>query len=131
MTSSPRGTGPTRGRWAKADRSNGASNCVEVMIDSGIHHIRDSKAAGHGPVLALSASDWRRFCDVLLDPPGTPTDQPVPGLDVTLHADGALTIRRPGDGSTLRFTPPEVECFLDGLRCGEFGALLPRPATTA
>lgn len=131
MAPSPPGTGTTRRRWIKALRSNNAAACVEVMIDAGAYHIRDSKDAGRGPVLTLSTPDWHRLCDVLLAAPSPFREQPVPvgGLRVGLHADGRLTIQRLGSGSedepTLEFTPLEVECFLDGIRGGEFAAQAP------
>lgn len=131
MTSSPRGTGPTPQRWVKARRSDSASTCVEIMIDADAYHIRDSKDAGHGPVLTLSTPDWHRLCDILLAAPSPFREQPVQagGLRVGLHADGRLTIQRLGSGSedepTLEFTPLEVECFLDGIRGGEFAAQAP------
>lgn len=101
------------------------------MIDSGAYHIRDSKDAGNGPVLTLSTSDWHRLCDVLLAAPAPFLEQRVHvgSLRLVLHADGRLTIQRlgsgPDDEPTLRFTPLEVERFLDGLRGGEFAAHAP------
>jgi hypothetical protein len=110
----------TPGRWVKARRSDNATGCVEVRVDEGGYRVRDTKDLGRGPELTLTASEWRALCDALLTA-STGLDQlvDVAGVQLALHSDGRLTIRR-GDGARLRFTAFEVECFLDGLRAGEF-----------
>lgn len=126
MTSSSRGTELIPRRWVKARRSDNASGCVEVMVDAGVYRIRDSKNLDRGPVLALSTSDWRALCGLLLAARAPFHQQSVDVRDaqISFHADGRLTMQRlgdhPRDGFTLSFTPFEVECFLDGLRGGEF-----------
>ena len=133
LTPLPGRAGLTPLRWTKARRSDSTSACVEVMIDSGVYHVRDTKDAGVGPVVRLGAPDWRRLRDLLLGTHrsvlGTPTQ--VADLRITTHTDGFVTIERTGDGSMLRFTPVEVECFLDGLCRGEFDPLPQQAALTA
>lgn len=133
MTSPQRRAGLTQRRWVKARRSDNAASCVEVMIDCGVYHLRDTKDAGAGPVVRLGASDWRRLRDLLLTAPHSAVGVPVQVADLTIttHTDGFLTIVRTGDGSVLRFTPVEVECFLDGLRRGEFDPLPQHTSLTA
>jgi len=48
--------------WRKSSYSGGSGgNCVELASQSGRLLVRDTKQAGTGPVLAFSASAWRRF----------------------------------------------------------------------
>jgi Domain of unknown function (DUF397) len=48
--------------WVKSTRSNGQNNCVEVASLEGGHvALRDSKDKGTGPVLVLTAGEWRAF----------------------------------------------------------------------
>ena len=50
--------------WRKGSRSNGTSNCVEVVrLRSGIG-VRDSKSP-EGPVLILTAAEWTTFVNVV------------------------------------------------------------------
>lgn len=134
MTTLPDDTRPPR-RWIKARRSNNASACVEVMIDLGGYRIQDSKNAGRGPVLTLSTAEWHQLRDIVLSPPASVLEHVRVGdLSVALHPDGRLTIQHgPDDEHTLRFTPLEVECFLDGLQGGEFDPYISwrHPAETA
>jgi hypothetical protein len=46
--------------WRSASTSGG-SDCVEVAAQDGWIGVRDSKAAGGGPVLAFTRSEWRAF----------------------------------------------------------------------
>ncbi|MGQ0778766.1 MAG: DUF397 domain-containing protein [Pseudonocardiales bacterium] len=49
--------------WRKSTRSgdNGGA-CVEVaLLDAGTVGLRDSKDAGNGPILVLTASEWSGF----------------------------------------------------------------------
>ncbi|GAA1242800.1 hypothetical protein GCM10009609_02800 [Pseudonocardia aurantiaca] len=117
MTAGPRTPGLAQGRWVKARRSDNASGCVEVRVDGGVYRVRDTKDLGRGPVLSLTKEEWRAFCDALLAGPDRLVQ--AAGLQLALRTDGGLTIRR-SDGARLRFTAFEVECFLDGLRGGEF-----------
>jgi hypothetical protein len=48
-------------RWRKASYSANGNNCVETGSVSGLVLIRDTKDAGHGPVLSVSPAEWRRF----------------------------------------------------------------------
>jgi hypothetical protein len=48
--------------WRKSSYSGGSGgNCVELASQGGRLLVRDTKQAGTGPVLAFSASAWRRF----------------------------------------------------------------------
>ncbi|MGW0748965.1 DUF397 domain-containing protein [Streptomyces sp. NPDC002587] len=49
--------------WRKSSYSNSESaSCVEVSDDlPGVVPVRDSKLAGAGPVLAISAAAWSEF----------------------------------------------------------------------
>lgn len=50
--------------WRKSSYSaNGGQNCIEVGNDRGGILVRDTKNKGRGPVLSVSASDWRRLVD--------------------------------------------------------------------
>jgi Domain of unknown function (DUF397) len=118
MTAGPRTPGLAQGRWVKARRSDNASGCVEVRVDGGVYLVRDTKDLGRGPVFTLTQDEWRAFGDALLAGPDRLVG--VAGLQLALHSDGRLTLRRLCDGARLRFTAFEVECFRDGLRGGEF-----------
>jgi hypothetical protein len=49
-------------KWRKATYSgNGGGNCVEVGESAATVLVRDTKQAGHGPVLRISAGAWLRF----------------------------------------------------------------------
>jgi hypothetical protein len=49
-------------RWRKSSFSGGSGgDCVEVAKAPGRIFVRDTKQAGTGPMLAFSASAWRRF----------------------------------------------------------------------
>ncbi|HEY1622841.1 MAG TPA: DUF397 domain-containing protein [Streptosporangiaceae bacterium] len=48
--------------WRKSSYSGGSGgNCVELASQGDRVLVRDTKQAGTGPVLAFSASAWRRF----------------------------------------------------------------------
>lgn len=120
MTASPSShrAGLVPGRWTKATRSDTASGCVEVKLDADGYHLRDTKDRGRGPVLTLAEPRWRALAAALLA--AGPVD--LPGLSVERRPDGSMTIGQPGR-APLGYTPFEVECFLDGLRRGEFEPL--------
>jgi hypothetical protein len=47
--------------WRKSSYSaNGGQNCVEVAKNGSVL-VRDTKDRGRGPVLRVTADDWRRF----------------------------------------------------------------------
>lgn len=55
-------------RWFKSSYSgSGGGNCVEVAVDSAAVHIRDSKAAGAGPVLRVGREEWVAFVSFAVD----------------------------------------------------------------
>jgi len=57
--------------WRKPSRSGAnGDNCVEVATDGDRVLVRDSKQP-HGPVLAVTAAEWRTFLDQLASPPQT------------------------------------------------------------
>jgi len=48
--------------WRKSSASGSQNECVEVgEFPAGDVAVRDTKAAGSGPVLAFSASEWTAF----------------------------------------------------------------------
>ena len=48
--------------WRKSTYSgNGGMDCVEAGHATGAVLVRDTKDNGLGPVLRVTASDWRRF----------------------------------------------------------------------
>ena len=53
----------SRAVWRKSTRSgDNGGQCVEVaLLDVGIVGLRDSKDAGNGPILVLTASEWSGF----------------------------------------------------------------------
>ncbi|GAA0909881.1 DUF397 domain-containing protein [Streptomyces thermoalcalitolerans] len=49
-------------RWFKSSHSgSGGGDCVEVAVDSQAVYVRDSKAAGGGPVLRVGRDEWAAF----------------------------------------------------------------------
>lgn len=46
--------------WRKSTFSN-PDNCVEHLAHGGMHHVRDTKDAGNGPVLSFTADEWAAF----------------------------------------------------------------------
>jgi hypothetical protein len=51
-----------KNQWHKAEASNGASNCVEVMEQDGDRFlVRDTKDNGAGPVLSFTRDEWAAF----------------------------------------------------------------------
>jgi hypothetical protein len=50
--------------WRKSSYSgNNGGDCVEAGSAPGAVLVRDTKQAGHGPVLQFSASAWGAFAD--------------------------------------------------------------------
>lgn len=50
--------------WRKSSHSgNNGGDCVEAGSAPGAVLVRDTRQAGHGPVLRFSASAWRAFAD--------------------------------------------------------------------
>jgi hypothetical protein len=48
--------------WRKSTYSSGnGGNCLEAGIAPGSVLVRDTKDNGRGPVLRLTAADWRQF----------------------------------------------------------------------
>ncbi|MGH7869697.1 MAG: DUF397 domain-containing protein [Candidatus Dormibacteraceae bacterium] len=53
---------PLHGAWQKSSWSTYNGNCVEVAkLHGGLVGVRDTKAAGAGPILMFSAASWRSF----------------------------------------------------------------------
>jgi hypothetical protein len=49
-------------RWSKSSYSgSGGGDCVEVAVTSDAVYVRDSKAAGDGPVLRIGQGSWAAF----------------------------------------------------------------------
>lgn len=49
-------------RWFKSSYSgSGGGDCVEVAVGPDAVHVRDSKAAGSGPVLRVGRTAWASF----------------------------------------------------------------------
>ena len=50
--------------WRKSSYSaDNGGNCIEVADSGSRVLVRDTKQAGHGPVLSVSPADWRRLVD--------------------------------------------------------------------
>jgi uncharacterized protein DUF397 len=50
--------------WRKSSYSgNNGGNCAEAGSAPGAVLVRDTRQAGHGPVLQFGASAWRAFAD--------------------------------------------------------------------
>ena len=48
--------------WFKSSYSgSGGGDCVEVAADCDAVYVRDSKAAGDGPVLRIGRDEWAAF----------------------------------------------------------------------
>ncbi|GAA2449755.1 DUF397 domain-containing protein [Streptomyces macrosporus] len=48
--------------WFKSSHSGpNGGDCVEVAMDAHRVHVRDSKAAGDGPVLRVGRNEWAAF----------------------------------------------------------------------
>ncbi|PJE93828.1 DUF397 domain-containing protein [Streptomyces carminius] len=51
-------------RWFKSSYSGSdGGDCVEVAAGSGAVYVRDSKAAGDGPVLRIGRDGWAAFME--------------------------------------------------------------------
>jgi hypothetical protein len=51
-----------KNQWHKAEASNGASDCVEVMeTDGGGFLVRDTKDNGTGATLSFTRGEWAAF----------------------------------------------------------------------
>lgn len=49
-------------RWFKSTYSGSdGGDCVEVAAGPGVVYVRDSKAAGMGPVLRVDRDEWAAF----------------------------------------------------------------------
>jgi len=60
----PGTTALMRSAWRKSSYSAYNGNCLEVAeIRPNVIGVRDTKDAGHGPVLVFEAADWRSFLD--------------------------------------------------------------------
>jgi phosphoribosyl-AMP cyclohydrolase len=44
--------------WIKASRSGNSGDCVELRDQAGTIQVRDSKAAGTGPILGFSRTEF-------------------------------------------------------------------------
>lgn len=54
--------------WFKSSHSgSGGGNCVEVAADADAVYVRDSKAAGAGPVLRVDRDEWAAFVSFAAD----------------------------------------------------------------
>jgi hypothetical protein len=51
-------TDPT---WRKSSYSGGQGNCIEVGNRDGLVLMRDTRQAGPGPMIKVSADAWRAF----------------------------------------------------------------------
>lgn len=64
-----------KNQWHKAEASNGASNCVEVMeTDEGGFLVRDTKDNGTGAVLSFTRAEWTAFLDGVSRDEFTPSE---------------------------------------------------------
>ena len=99
----------------KARRSDNANACVEVMLDEdGRYHIRDSKAAPHGPVITVSGEEWVDLC-------AAAAQRGLTSLrTVRVVVDPGRAFRIEQQATTLDFTALEHECFVDGVQNAEF-----------
>ena len=53
--------------WFKSSYSNAAATCVEVRFAEDAVLVRDSKNRAHGPILAVTITEWAAFLDGLAD----------------------------------------------------------------
>lgn len=110
-------------RWVKAARSGGnGGNCVEVQAYHGAVYIRDSKYGRNPanlpenePIIELPASEWAAF---LASVANTSNPASATAPSVTYLASGLVTLEF--RGTTLTYTTPEWDAFLNGVRGGEF-----------
>lgn len=119
---------PGASAWAKASRSDNANACVEVMYVVGVgYRIRDSKARGLGPEVVLSVAEWGELCRVMqLDARLRLQTRSLGSIDVIIHPDGSFDLNQRLPGMchvSLHFTRLERECFVDGVRMGEFSSV--------
>ncbi len=49
--------------WRKSTRSGTQGACVEVRLVGNQIEVRDTKAAGSGPVLGFTAQEWSAFVE--------------------------------------------------------------------
>ncbi len=49
--------------WHKATKSDSNGGCVEVMETAEGFLVRDTKAAGNGPLLEFTHKEWDAFLD--------------------------------------------------------------------
>ncbi|MFC0864814.1 DUF397 domain-containing protein [Sphaerimonospora cavernae] len=133
--------------WTTSSFSDGGANCVMVGRGApGVVGLRDSKFPSL-PAIVVSAEAWTHFADFLLAAPvdhcpieAIPQDKTdLYQLDLAgatwisapkgLVSDrvqmaslpgGAVALRHPADGATLRYTRAEWIAFMRGLNAGEF-----------
>jgi hypothetical protein len=82
------------------------------------YHIRDSKPAPHGPVIIVSRAEWDDLCTAASQAGSTSLGT----VHVTVDPGRSFRIEQRATSSTLDFTAPEHECFVDGVQNGEFTA---------
>lgn len=53
------GVDPSRTGWRKSSHSSVNANCIEInLTQPGLVHLRDSKAHGTGPTIAVTRHHW-------------------------------------------------------------------------
>jgi hypothetical protein len=110
-------------QWVKARRSSNANACVEVMLDEdGRYHIRDSKLAPHGPVIAVSRAEWDDLCAAVSTGSRAGSTVALDTVDLCFNTDGSFDMATRQPGVVLNFSTLEYECFVDGVQNGEFMA---------
>ena len=55
----------TPGNWRKSSHSGQDGDCLEAASAGGVVHVRDTKDAEAGPVLAFTADKWRALTEAL------------------------------------------------------------------
>lgn len=62
MSTDQRTTQPAEMAWFKSSYSGtSGGDCVEVAADRDAVYVRDSKAAGNGPILRFGRDEWAAF----------------------------------------------------------------------
>jgi len=58
----------TSAEWHKSTYSgDNGGQCVEVAFHADVVGLRDSKAQGHGPILAFTRTEWDAFVQGVID----------------------------------------------------------------
>lgn len=113
--------------WVKATLSSSSSSCVEVACAGRVVLVRDSKflrdprnrdRAADQPTIAIPASRWRYFLDLVLED-GEAGGEDLPTIQYA--TDGNVSLRLAA--VALTYTPAEWHAFRDGIRKGEFDRL--------